>query len=317
MKIQLKLIFLFILLVLIFTSVLALQRYSEKQRVILLFQESKREKELVFDKLLELKGKSLYDYSYDYTYWDEMVGLINGEIDEAWANEMIDLSLPTYRANVVWIYSTDFSLVYSVNDVSRDKLKEIPLSRKVIDRIFQNENFCHFFLNTSAGLMEIRGATVHPSDDVERLTQPQGYFFAGRLWNKDYIEELSELTEGEIIVTPVREKVRFLDEPEKGKISLLRVLPAWDNTPIMYVNVMFESVSLKDFVRLSHRFFWEIIVFFILLLILIVLSLFAWISMPLRKISEALSEEDTNGLYKLKKNKDEFGDITRLICQFF
>jgi hypothetical protein len=60
---------------------------------------------------------------------------------------------------------------------------------------------------TSAGLMEIRGATIHPTTDPERQTPPQGYFFAGRLWNKDFLGELSELIGGKITIDRMKPTV--------------------------------------------------------------------------------------------------------------
>ena len=46
-------------------------------------------------------------------------------------------------------------------------------------------------------------------------------------------------------------------------------------------------------------------------------AVYQWITLPLSKISKALSEEKSEGIDSMIHNKSEFGEIARLIQYFF
>ena len=68
MKVQTKIIFLLFAIVLVFVSFLLLQRGFEKQRLITLFSDEEKQIQLVFEKILDLKGSTLNALTYDYTH---------------------------------------------------------------------------------------------------------------------------------------------------------------------------------------------------------------------------------------------------------
>jgi PAS domain S-box-containing protein len=288
----------------------------EQKRLNLLFDERKKEEMLVFDKILELKGGSLKTLAFDYTYWDEMINfLVNN--DRAWAEKTIDTGvLLNYSANAIWIYKTDLTQAYSINNLKDANLKDIPLSGDTINNLFLKERFCHFFINTSWGLMEIRGATVHPTADAERKTPPQGYFFVCRLWNNDYISELATATGNTIAITPVSEK-QPVSNAKIGLIAFSKILTGWDKSPLMRLNASIKAKSIKYSNELSKKQLFLFLIFAGIILIFIFLSLRHWVNVPLKLISAALSKNDITCIDNLQKEKTEFGDISRLIFKFF
>nr|MBP7836303.1 hypothetical protein [Candidatus Omnitrophota bacterium] len=141
MRVQTKIIFLLLAIVAVFASSILLQRVFEKQRLITLFSNEEEQIQQVFEKILELKGKSLNTLAYDYTYWDEMVNFVANR-DKNWAAENIDTALSSYGANVIWVYKADGTLVYSVDNLENSGLRDIPFTRNMLNSLFAGQPFC-------------------------------------------------------------------------------------------------------------------------------------------------------------------------------
>jgi PAS domain S-box-containing protein len=312
-KVQTRLIYSFLLLVLVFLSVFISFRNIEKKSIILLFEKNAKEKERVFDKLLKLRGASLGAIVFDYTYWDEILAVVAKD-DKSSANMYVSPNtLSTYDIDGVWIYNIARQLYYSVDNFNKDKHTDINFPPAVFDILFQ-KRFAHFFFQTPAGLMEIHAATIHPTKDVERKTEPQGYFFAGRLWDDSYIKELSELTDSRIQLRPWAndlEGTRF--DLKNGLVTFSKDLNNWENKPFKQLVISRASEEIKEFNEASKKYFLLLFIFAVVLLVLFISIIISWVFLPLYSISAALRSEDLKYLRQLKEEKTEFGDIARLI----
>ncbi|MBI2485660.1 MAG: hypothetical protein HYW01_01615 [Deltaproteobacteria bacterium] len=167
--------------------------------------------------------------------------------------------------------------------------------------------------------MEIRGATIHPTHDVERKTPIRGYFFVERLWNGDYIEELAKLTESTISITPVSEaKTPDGDfDLKEGVIIFSKSLNGWDGKPIVRIHVQSESSIIKEFNRALNHDLIQYSIFALITLIFLSVSLLRWVSNPLNLISDSLDAEDPSIIRSLQNDKTEFGRLASLINRFF
>jgi len=318
MRVQTKLI----LLLLIFSVIFATGRYFfqtfEDKRMRLLFLEDNREKSIFFDSIVKLKGVSLETLAYDYTYWDEMVNFLHNN-NMPWAQgNMDENALRTYQTDAIWVYKRDFSLAYSITNENAADFKELPLPRDAIGDIFLKEHFCHFFVNTETGLMEIRGATIHPTLDVARTTHHHGYFFTGRLWNKKYIGELTKFIGGQIEISTTKQALpNFKTLLKTNTIIFSRDFPGWQGKPAAYVYVKIESNELKNYKFFSRNMTVIFFGFLISILIFVIIFLVNSISTPLSMISQALKTGKPVDSPALEKDTSEFGDISRLISKFF
>ncbi|MFA5144773.1 MAG: ATP-binding protein [Candidatus Omnitrophota bacterium] len=318
MRVRTRLILLLLLLSAIFTAGRYFYQIFEDKRVYALFKDNNEEKNIYFDKLVKLKGSTLETLAFDYTYWDEMVDFIlNNDIE--WAKKMLNETvLKTYQADTIWVYKRDLSQAYFINNQDSSVIKEFPLPREAINNIFLKERFCHFFVDTSAGLMEIRGATIHPSSDPTRKTAPCGYFFTGRLWNKNYIEELSKLVGGQISISAIKQAIPdFKTLSERNTIILSREFSDWQGKPAAYIYVNIQSKEMESYKLFSRNAAIIFIGFIISVIIFIAVFLTILLSTPFFMISQTLKTEDPENLRGLKKDTSEFGDIARLISKFF
>jgi len=297
--------------------VLIVQRHLEKNKLIILFQEEKEEKSKIFDKILDIKGESLSSLAYDYTYWDEMVSFLKSK-DKTWADNNLATVFATYHANYVWIYSAGFSPVYSVSNLEKTGLKTIPIDERSMKYLFRQKNrFAHFFVNTPEGLLEIRGASVHPTADKERVTEPAGYFFAGLLWDQKYINELSLLTRSDIILNNYSHKDILDDKIEHDGIHFFKTLYGWNREPVIVMDIVSKTSIINSLNNASNWSFLIVITYALILLILLYTSITLWIRSPLRSITMALNKDDPDYLERLKQDRSEFGHISTLINQFF
>jgi sensor domain CHASE-containing protein len=110
MRVQTKLTSLLLLIGIILIAARYVYQGFENERVAMLFRESNKEKEALFEKLIALKEANLRSLSIDYTYWDDMVGFVRGDKKKQWAQENMDETvLATYQADAIWVYRLDFS----------------------------------------------------------------------------------------------------------------------------------------------------------------------------------------------------------------
>ena len=318
MRVQTKIIYLLFAIVVAFVSFVFLQRGFEKQRLINLFSNEEKQARLVFEKVLELKGSTLNALAYDYSHWDELIKFTVSK-DKAWAVENIDTALPAYNANAIWIYGLGGSCIYSINNLAIPALKELSVSRDRISKLFTGGPFCHFYINTFKGILEVRGATIHPSKDTERKTPAQGYFLAGRLWSKAYIAEIAKLCGLNIEISALSEnkKLPVVSNPEKGTVTFSHLLAGWDGKPEFQIAGWKESQLIKNFNLGSKTFFFIMTVFLGIFSTIFIVLLTRWVKIPLQLISGALKNENTEGASSLEKDKTEFGDIIRIISRFF
>jgi PAS domain S-box-containing protein len=290
----------------------------DNQRMYILFRENNEEKSAYFNKLMALKGANLETLAIDYTFWDDTVNFVYNK-DMAWAEANLnETTLKTYETDAIWIYQTDLTPVYAVQSAKAARLKDLPFPKEAIPDIFSKQRLCHFFVYTSAGLMEIQGATIHPTLDPERKTPPQGYFFCGRLWDQDYADDLARLIGGNIVLGQAPQVIPdFKTLSKDNTIIFSREFTDWKERPAAYAYVKIHFRELERYKEFSKNTMFVFSGLFVLVILLMAAFLTTALSVPLLIISQALKRGDPVHLRRLEKDTSEFGDISRLIVKFF
>ncbi|MCC7431449.1 response regulator [bacterium] len=312
MKVQFKISVLLFLTVVVFITGIVVFRKSENDRIDLIIQDRKTEKSKTYDKILELKGKALEGFTIDYTYWDDMVNFAeNG--DEQFAEENIEPSLATYSTDYVWVYKTDLTLSYATKNLAETNWTEIPVDKVLLKQKLLENSLLHFFVLSEGKILEIRSASIHPSSDNQRKTPPKGYFFASKLWSEEYLQNLSLITESKMKISfePVQEIAN------KDKLLICKEFINIEGKTIAYLVLESELPVVKQFINSSNTNFWIYIGFLTFLLLVIFLTLFRWVHIPLGLISSSLKNESAQLIGRLKSSKTEFGQLAFLIENFF
>jgi len=279
--------------------------------------------EEIISGILQLKEKSLYALTFDYTYWDEMVAFVLNPTDPQgiqWAQENIQGSLTTFGVQHAWVMSLGHKEVYQTHD-DKSLAMPFPVSVAELEKLFQNTHFEHFFVWVDKDLLEVRGATIHPSSDIERKTPAQGYFFAARLWNKDMMDELASLLRSELSIGfPAAfsaERLKVAGAEGIDKMYFFRELKGPGNQPVAILRIE-KPFLLGDYMEKFSAGYRKVFLSgaFIFIVIFFLFGFF-WISRPLIKISQALSTEDSTTLQQMSQSHSEFGSLSQLIIRFF
>lgn len=318
MNINLKFVILAALLLAFFLGLFTILDVTEKNKLEALFKSQEESRCLAIDRIVTLVGSSLASYVYDYTYWDEMVNFLE-KPDPKWAELNIDASLATYKAAAAWVYKTNGELAHSANSPKDAYLEALPVPAEAIGILFARKRFCHFFVNTPGGLMEIRGASVHPSADPERKTEPKGYFFAGRLWDKKFLMDISGMTDTEARLLPISfgEEHKKITDPKEGVMIFPIMLSDWKGNPLITVELVSVAKSILTFNSMSKGVFNLLLLYSAVALTVVALVTFAWLRSPLAHISRALASDNASYIEGLSLKKDEFGRVAALIKKFF
>ncbi|HEX8679890.1 MAG TPA: ATP-binding protein [Chthoniobacterales bacterium] len=317
MKVQTKILLLLVLVVLTFIGGLTLVRWNAERRYKAIADARAVERGRVFDEFLAERGDQLAAIVDDSTNWDDLVRAIRAD-DHAWAETNVPMqTLAEKNFNALWIYKPDFTLFHSKNNRYSEALREAPLSREALEKLFAARNVSHFFVGTPEGWMELRGATIHPSRDRYRETAPQGYFLAGRFWIDENIRRMSLFTGYIIRIVPNEQAAAIRSSAEEhGLISFTRMLNGWDGKPVAQIQVEHDSPLIREFDRAERNLFVGLIIFAAVLFLLLAVSLIRWVRAPLRLISSNLEKEHPAGLASLANKPHEFGRLAQLILNF-
>jgi hypothetical protein len=273
-----------------------------------------------FDATLSAHSSNIKTFVNDYTYWDDLVTFLSSG-SKRWGQENIASPAMENGAQALWIYRPDFSMAYSYNTLVTDTLKSLPLpATAASSKIFsENSRFCHFFVNTPQGTMEVFGATIHPTFDAERKTIPKGYFFAGRLWSDDNIKSLAAITNSKInLVSAETADLPVKDTLLKGNtLSFARIFRDWEGKQLVYLYAEKNSIILGTAKRSLDRQFTVAAGIMLGFIALVSLFIVKEIVYPLRLISKSLNFEDPYLIRNLQNASSEFGYVARLITDFF
>ncbi|MEW6652634.1 MAG: ATP-binding protein [Bacteroidota bacterium] len=315
-KTQFKIILFISLLAAFFTAILFLIKENEEKKLTKILEEETNTKKILIDHIINLVGKGIESWAFNDTYWDEMVECAETK-DTKWGDDIIAASMPTYNAQAAWLYQKDLSPAYTTNSLNDSSFINFPLSKSELASIFSKKSFNHFFINTKAGLLEIRTAPVQPSFDIKRKTPPRGYFIVGRLWTQDYLNELD-------LLTTSRAEIKLLGYPRqassnnlKNSIRISKALNDYNGNPLAEIVFTGESKMLKES---STALNWQLttgVVLTVGLLFAISFFLISYVLTPLKKISYSLEKEESTHLEDLSGDKNEFGRIARMIKDFF
>jgi signal transduction histidine kinase len=315
-KIQFKIIALITFITAIFIFGLFSFRHSAMKNVSSLLNDRVSEKDTLIKRIIDLKSSSLTSYIYDNSYWDEMLAFSKSK-DEKWASENITPSMKIFNVDCIWLYDKEMNLVYTTNNFNDRTFKELPISKEELKSIVFNNPFSHFFINTGAGLMEISTGPLQPSSDVQRLTPPQGYYIGGRIWDSEYLMDLSVLSSSKVaVITNIRDSL-IVDDLNSFEFINEIYLKDWNGRNLVKLRAMTESPVTKKFIAFTTYQFIGTIIFVILIITLISLFLFKIVNVPLKSITYSLEKESTEPINDLQKQKNEFGQIARLIKDFF
>jgi signal transduction histidine kinase len=185
----------FVALTLLLLAGLILWQYQEARRTAALLRGLTEESGDAVTRIVELDGRTLQQFVADYSPWDELVRFVRtGDAD--WARTNLVAVQSNYQADTLWVYSPDRRRVFGwASDALRRRgLTGLAPPETAFARLDDARQLHYYAEAPGGGVLEVRAATVHPSDDLERRGAPRGYLFAGRLWDDRAVKQMEPLT---------------------------------------------------------------------------------------------------------------------------
>src|SRR6185437_5688846 len=199
MKLQFRFLLLLTILFLASAIVLAAQRDFEVGHTQRILRSELQQRETYFNNVVNLDGQALETLSVDYSFWDDFVTFLKTD-NLTFAHENLDTGLSTFNADADWVYKPNGSLLYTS---TAEPGVDVPNNLNLPPAFFQQLNknkFSHFYYPYNGSIIEIRAATVVPSDDTQHLTPAQGYWLVGRILGTSYTDTLSQLTQNTVSI---------------------------------------------------------------------------------------------------------------------
>ena len=151
--------------------------------------------------IIRMKENDLMKTTFDYCVWNEM-GTFVHHPEKQWADANLNTLLSTLGCSLIAVFNEDFHLVHMEQNAADFRDGTFVLAMEPIREALKNQSKCHFYIYANAGLIEISGAPIVPSNDINRVTKPMGYFVTGRIWDKKFLKDLGDITNADIEVLP-------------------------------------------------------------------------------------------------------------------
>ena len=282
-------------LLLIVLSLYLYMRVQEKE----IFRNSKKLYENEINSLLKLNSESYGSVIGDVTYWDEFVDFTKTK-NIKWFNTSVANIIDTYNVEYLAAYDIDGNFI---TKVSTNKIKtKAFIPKEVFDKIREKKND-KFYLKIPEGIIEVYGATIHPSDDpFKNKTKPSGYFFMVRLLDRDYFTNIEEICSS---------KIKFYEGNEKAIKTVFTTVPLQDINKKEVAKLYFKRSYNIDF------YITKSILAVMAIAILLAGGIFfyyanKWARLPLNLIKKILKKGDVTAIEELKMIKGEFRYMGKL-----
>lgn len=275
---------------------------------------ARRENATLLEKVISLKGSALASFSSDYSLWSEMADFAANPDDE-WAETNIIVGMETFAASAAEVYNGDGAFVYSANTSERPGFRLLRLRPAQIKQLFADKPFCHGFVRSPLGILEVRGATIVSSDDSDRKGPVCGYWFVARQWDSAYLNSLGSLVRASVALEPAG--VPHPAQTDGNTMHFHLPLPGLNGVPLATLHV--AKVNREGVVRAAAttRVLLLLSVFAVLLILALYISLSRWVTAPVNTLSGALEREAPDSLSDLQHERSEFGQLAALVHKFF
>ena len=252
--------------------------------------------------IFKLNSKTHTASIVDVTFWDEMVDFIKTK-DEVWYKDYIEAEFLTYEADYIGIYDLNKKCLSKTSSAKFKSTDFVP--NNAFEQLYKTK-LNRFYIKVEEGIIEVFGATIHPSDDPKKNKyKPAGYFIMARLLDKNFIKNLEEISSSKISVV----SKDFLQENDKNLISTNLDLNDWKNDNI--TDLHFERSFNLNFSNTKKIL--DIIIAATILNLFIYLYYYRrWVYRPVKLITNILEKTDEKSILNLKKSRDEFGHIGNL-----
>ncbi|MFV8369249.1 ATP-binding protein [Flavobacterium sp. LB2R40] len=252
--------------------------------------------------LFRLNSKTHTATLIDVTFWDDLVSYM-GHKDEKWYKKYILSEFDSYDVDYIGIYSLDQKII---NNTNSNKIKNFDFISKEMMSALYKSKLKKFYIKLPEGIVEVFGATIHPSNDPKKnKTKPSGYFFMARLLDESFFTSLGIISSSKVNLASIDHTVNT----EEDFITVGLNLKDWENKVVG--KVLFKRPFNLNYSKTKEILLIVVIASLINILIFIYCTK-KWVCNPLRLVKNILENGDAHSIINLRKFKGEFGYIGNL-----
>ena len=269
-----------------------------------------KEKLEAFKDVVALKSEFYKKFAYNYSYWDELVNFLHTK-NKKWAVENLDSGLEDFNATAMFVLDTEKNIVYQISKEGSLKNPFEFIDKTKIETT--NPLFTHFYKKTPIGIVEFFGAPIQKSADTKRETTPYGYLLIAKKWDEKYLKTIGDLGQLHLRLEDINEKYHT----DEYRIYTDIILKDEHGRHILNLCVENENPVSKTINEYATRSL--ILNTIVALMFIFILILFTTtnVSIPLSDISDALRGKNPKPIKKYLTKKNEYGEISSLIVDFF
>jgi len=314
MRLQNKIILLYLSLVVIFFTGIIIFFILQKKEQNLYLQEKIISDKSMVKNFMEFNSKSFLNPIKNNSEWNEMVDFAESP-NSTWGLNNIGILIPTFNFTYVWLYDKNSKRVFYI-DTDSLEANNIYLTNDEVSYLFKNKTLSHSFIMAGNLLVELFGATVVPVNDISHKTKAKGFIIGGKLWDENFIRELSKLSGFTISIDFGKYNQETAeDSAEQKGVVLYELSDIYGNhlANLRFYKSEHFSKDLSNTINISMI----LLLISIVTLLLFLIKIKIWINDPIRDIIRSLDNDDASYLKTLKLKKTEFGRISSLIDHFY
>ena len=310
MKTQHKITILFISLLGVFILLLiGYQFVRYKEQSFYLQSKAKSDKKII-DKVLQFKAESFLKPTKDNSTWDDMVRLVRSK-DTSWAKINFQPILTTYGMSYLGAFDLGGNLV---SDLSDTVPRALSLSKDQILKIFANQNDFHGFYSFNGKLYELFGSSIVPTSDTFHKTPARGFLISAKKWDSDYEAELENATGFDVTIHPPDYSVPV--KKDENDEEIYQTFKDWSDHPVVVIEFSSKNQLAGEFSRFGLIVLTSL-VFLMIIFVIVFFLTSKWLTKPMNSITRSLTAVSMDPLKELLEWHNEFGDIARLIGQYY
>lgn len=298
------------LLCLGFAAVSWWQMTSQDQRLRQLHLEAEQQAAIHLDGLLELESQAIRSFSVSYSWWDELVAATEAT-DQKWLKANIDPALNDYQLDAaiilnhagVPIHTVGIDLAAAQRIVATLDLTAIRTARTT---------WSHALVDGDA--LDIAGATIHPTADTTRMTEPHGILLGVRRWSSDRADKLARLFGGSLSFSLSKATA----EPpyqDLTRLHLHRILTNPAGRDVAAISAIQPMPALEALIYQGNIHLLLSASFGICALFLLSAFGMRLVGQPLKLLAKCVQLNDADAAHNLARRQDELGLVANAVVQ--
>jgi signal transduction histidine kinase/ActR/RegA family two-component response regulator len=291
-------------------GVIASYIYQKQEKLIISYTLDQLE--LRAHAIIKDQEDNVYQIVNDYTYWDEFVEFVKNPTEE-WGEINVTSMLTSFDFESVWVIGIDGQTIYSASANNKNSTSMIMLDEDLLRELYAKRSI-NYYVYSDSSLLMIQGATIHPSNDPNKQTNPAGFLFTVKRWDAGLLHAMENISGCKLSI--FKQLTSTIPEKSANTIRSFHAVENWKNEESGYV--VFDSeltlITLLKNTTLQMQFLLVVSVIGFLISLAFLLS--RLVNRPLRIVSEVIENEDLTKIPLLEKTSTDFARIGQLIEQF-